>query len=75
MQWHAKYTTVEIEDGETRLKRVFAFMPVRIADEIVWLETYEILQLFHVKQHNITIDNKPAMFKVGEWINISKRTI
>jgi hypothetical protein len=75
MRWHSKHTEIEIKDAATRLERVFAWMPTRISNEIVWLETYEILQMFHVKQYNITIDNKPVFFKVGEWVNISKRII
>lgn len=75
MKWLAKTTDVPIKEGATRLQRKFSFLPTRIGDTFVWLETYEILQLFHVELYTVTIDEKQVQFVKGDWINLSKRII
>lgn len=77
MIWKAKYTKETYQPGTTRVKRVFAWLPFEINGDMVWLETYEIYQLYISKEHTV-IDveqSKTLLFKVNEWINLSYRTI
>lgn len=79
MIWNAKYTKAQYANGTTRLKRVFAFKPTYIDGKIIWLETYEILQMYKLEKHLAVLDpSKPteaSEFFLGAWIDISKRLI
>lgn len=77
MIWKAKYTKETYPPGTTRVKRVFAWLPFEINGDIVWLESYEIYQLFATKEYPV-VDaetSKTLLFKVNEWINLSYRKI
>lgn len=73
MKWKAKYTRADFANGTTRLKRCFAWLPVYISGNIVWLETYEILQVYSIISQKIIIDEKETIFANGNWLNLSKR--
>lgn len=75
MIWKAKYSKETYPAGTTRVKRVFAWLPFQINGDMVWLESYEIAQLYIERQHQVTMEDKPIIFKVNEWINLSYRTI
>jgi len=79
MRWKAKYTKAEYKPGTTRLKRVFAFIPTYINGEMVWLETYDVLQVYHSQQYNCKLpdlkETEESVFNVCRWVNLSKRTI
>jgi hypothetical protein len=68
-----KYTTPNIVSGTTRLKRVFAFIPTVVDDTTVWLEHYEILQVYLVVEVIAIVDGAPVKFANGNWQDISKR--
>ncbi len=69
------YTKPVITNGTTRLKRVFAWMPMYINGFRVWLERYEILQAYVETDYLLRIDGKDAKFTVGRWTDISTRVI
>jgi hypothetical protein len=73
MHWKAKYTRADYKEGATRLKRCFAWLPVYISGDMVWLESYEVLQVYNVSQEKVIIDSKEKVFALGAWKNLSKR--
>lgn len=73
MRWKAKYTTTDYKEGATRLKRAFAYMPLYITGEIVWLEMYDVLQVYTITKQKAIIDGQEQLFSIGKWINLSKR--
>jgi hypothetical protein len=77
MVFKAKYTSETYQTGATRIKRTFAFLPFRINGELVWLETYETYQLYRLVEHQaISLDDdKPKIYKIYEWVNLSHRII
>lgn len=79
MKWKAKYTTTLHTHGTSRLKRVFAWVPVYVDGNMVWLETFEILQVYNVTVHSVVMDpanNKEfTNFYSGNWVDVSKRLI
>jgi hypothetical protein len=74
MRWKAKYTKADFKEGITRLERSFAWLPVYIGGEIIWLEKYEILQVYQITKIIALIDNEPQTFSIGAWTNLSTRT-
>lgn len=79
MIWNAKYTKAEYANGTTRLKRVFAFKPTYIDGKIIWLATYEILQMYKQERYlvilNVAKPTEATEFFVGAWVDVSKRLI
>lgn len=71
MVFKAKVVQRTVRNGDTQLKRKFAWLPFRINDDIIWLETYEIYQQYKATMY--TVGEKG--YVVGEWINISYRLI
>lgn len=71
----AKYTLPEIVQGTTRLQRVFSFWPTRVENNIIWLETYEILEAYILLDYKVRLEGVDKAFRVGEWKQISKRLI
>lgn len=79
MIWKAKYTKADYAHGTTRLKRVFAWLPTHIDGDIVWLEHYEVLQVYEVLKFAVRLDiakpTEATEFFRGQWTDISKRLI
>lgn len=75
MKWKAKYTRPEVSDGTTRLKRVFAWRPNYVNGDIVWLQSFDVLQVYVVATYNMKIDGEMKSAKIGSWIEVSKRLI
>lgn len=77
MVYKSKYANETYPAGTTRIKRSFAWLPFRIASDMVWLETYETLQLYQMKQYEAIsqIDLQPKLYSVYEWIDLSHRII
>lgn len=73
MHWKAKYTRTDYADGATRLKRAFAWLPIYIEGDIIWLQGYEILQVYKLVEQKVIIDAKETIFVNGNWQNLSKR--
>lgn len=67
----ARYANQTFRDGDTRIKRIFAWLPFRINDDLVWLEKYEVLQLYKT----ISYPANDKAYTVNEWINLSYRII
>jgi len=77
MRWKAKYTKAEYSNKTTRLKRKYAFLPVYIAGDMIWLETYEVLQAYIVEEVSVILENSESLvfFQRASWIDLSKRII
>ncbi len=73
MRWQSKHIRAEIPNGFTRLKRRFSWLPIYILGTIVWLESYEILQVYIISQQKVIIEEKEITFAIGKWVNLSKR--
>jgi hypothetical protein len=73
MIWKAKYTHVDYVNGTTRLKRCFAWLPKYIDGNIIWLETYDILQGYISNKYTVTVDDKNVDFIKFQWINLANR--
>lgn len=72
MVYKARVVQRTVRNGDTQVLRKFAWLPFRINDDMVWLETYEIAQYYQIKIY--PIDNDRG-FSVGEWKNISYKRI
>lgn len=79
MRWKAKYTEAHYTHGTSRLKRVFAWLPTYVDGTVVWLETYEILQMYNVLAYTVLLDptnpKEWTNFYIGNWMDVSKRLI
>lgn len=70
-----QYTTPEYVSGTTRLKRVFAFLPHRVGEYIVWLERYEVLETYITTDYKVRLDGIDKAFRISSWVAISERII
>ena len=79
MRWKAKYTKADYPQHATRMLRIFAFLPVYIEGDFIWLETYEVLQAYIITEVELEInvreEYKKQFFATGKWVSISKRVI
>ena len=73
MIWKAKYTHVDYANGTTRLKRVFAWLPVYIDGNYIWLATYDVLQGYIAEKVTVKVDEKDIEFINYRWINLANR--
>ena len=60
-----KWKYAEPKSGDKRTRRVFAWRKTKIGEYIVWLETYEIDEIFF----------QPAGGNPGWWSEKAKRTL
>lgn len=75
MRRPVKYVVPDPPVGTTRIERKFAWRPKVIANTIIWLEYYEILQTFVYFEYRILLDGKPQSARVGEWKDLESRLI
>jgi hypothetical protein len=79
MIWKAKYTIADYRHGTTRLKRIFAWLPTYIDGSKIWLDTYEILQVYIIENYPVVLDEASpkeiTSFYRGKWVDVSKRLI
>lgn len=73
MHWYAKHTRPKFNEGDVRLHRIFAFIPVYIEGVMVFFETYEVLQVYRITEQKIKLDGEEVVFSPGQWINLTKR--
>lgn len=73
MKIKARFVSPQYNEGLTRLKRKFAFIPTLIGAEWVWLESYEVLQVWRIEEQKVTIEEQELLFFNGYWKNISTR--
>jgi len=64
-----------LKHGTTKLIKRFAWLPIHINNNIIWLEKYEVLRAYMGTSYTVSIENKPATFIIFKWITLSKRTI
>lgn len=75
MRLKTKFVHSDIESGTTRLRRVFAWFPIVIGGDRIFLEYYEILEGYIVNEYIVQIDDAPKSIKAGSWVKLSKRLI
>lgn len=75
MRFSLPYRITEPAANETRTVRKFAWVPIRIHNNYVWLERYEECQVYIKDAYPVTIEEEKLTFVVGRWVTISKRTI
>jgi hypothetical protein len=63
------------ESGTTRVVRHYAWLPKEIGSTIIWLEYFEILQVFTYFEYRILHEGKPQLARVGEWKDLESRLI
>ncbi len=71
------FDTRKLEHGETRMRRRFAFTPIRIKDKIVWFSFYYQLQGYFYTNYVAIVDSEKKEtkgFNVGAWVNLAKTT-
>lgn len=73
MRFQTDYIKADHKPGVTRLLQRFAWFPVTIKDQIVWFETYHILQVYRQTVEKVLIDKEEYTFVLGRWINLAKR--
>jgi hypothetical protein len=59
--------------GTTRTTRKFAWLPVAVAGNYVWLERYETLEGYIQFQYTVVVNDKTVVASVYKWIELSKR--
>lgn len=75
MVFRAKYANELHRIGDTRVMRSFAWLPYRIKDDIIWLETYETLYYYTLTQYPVIASQPPKAIDIYEWIKITDRVI
>jgi hypothetical protein len=65
----------KLKHGTTKLIKRFAWLPININGDFIWLEKYEVLRAYIGTSYTVSIENKPATFIIFKWITLSKRTI
>lgn len=59
--------------GDVRKRVKFALLPARVGDALVWLELYEVLEVWNVDPYVVLLDGQKVAFELGKWIEISRR--
>jgi hypothetical protein len=59
--------------GSTRKKIKFALFPTRAGGALIWLEFYEVLEVWHEQAYVVTVEGQKQAFSRGHWIEISRR--
>lgn len=59
--------------GDVRKRVKFALLPARVGDALVWLELFEVLEVWKVEAYEVEVDGKLAAFELSEWVEISRR--
>lgn len=73
MKFASKYDLAQPKDGEVKLLTKFAYWPIFIAGFWVWLERFEVLQVYRITEQKVTIDEEIVIFLAGKWINLANR--
>lgn len=74
MVWKAK-EVINLKNGDTRRIMHFAYLPIQIDDDILWLGYYETLELWVVIVKIVMLEGKQLEFTYGNWEVISKRIV
>lgn len=86
MVFKLKYRPQKPKDGESRVITRFAWLPVLIGGNVLWLGNYNVMQSYQISVYRVHVlddNNEPARDEkgnpiikavpVGNWVNISKR--
>ena len=69
------FTRITPPLGTTRIRKRFAWFPVFIKSECIWLERYEVMQAYVGEQFTVVVkidnEDKPMEFIVALWKTIS----
>lgn len=69
MRWKVKQK--EWVEGSVRKRKPFAFLPVRIDNQMVWFERYQILEVLKTVA---VIDEGIAQPEL-QWVELSRNTV
>lgn len=73
MVFKAKYAARTNNIGDTETVRHFAWLPVRVKDDWIWLETYESLMYYELTLYPMKGEEKA--YNVYRWIKLADRRI
>lgn len=73
MKKPAKYTVPDYPVKTTRLMRKFAWKPIYISGTVIWLEFYDVLQVYEGTNHETIMDGEQVDFMVFTWVNLTNR--
>lgn len=59
--------------GTTRKRVKFAYFPTLVGTALIWLELFEVLEVWSVDAYTVEIDGTAAVFHLGKWVELSKR--
>lgn len=63
------------QEGETRESLRFAWLPHYVGNVRIWLQKYEVLEVYHIEKIPATLDGMPYVFTIGKWIKATERLI
>lgn len=75
MVWKAKETRVDYPIGANKIVRCFAWLPIYINGDMVWLGFYQAIMIFEIIYHNTKIAGQDVSFSDSKWVLASKRLI
>lgn len=73
MTWKAKFGKETNRVGDTREIRIFAWLPKTIDGYVVWLEKYQIKQIYWLTEYPDVAAN--VAYQVYEWKNIAYKIL
>lgn len=71
MVWKAKLTTQTLRVGDTREITRFAWLPTQLGGDVVWLERYQVKQIYFLTEYADIHANKA--YQVHEWKTIGMK--
>lgn len=75
MRLKAKYIANDPEAGTVRVRREFAWSSKTIAGERIWLEFYEVLEVWVMSVYDAKVDGKAIKITAGRWVDTETRLI
>jgi hypothetical protein len=69
MRWKVKQK--EWVEGSIRKRKPFAFLPVRIGDQMIWLEQYQITEGLK----SVAVFDEGVAYPELQWVEISRKTL
>lgn len=75
MVFKSRYTKTNYPANANRLHRRFAWLPVYIDGDMVWFETYDVLQVYAMELYTTNLSGKDVGFQIFKWVDVSKRII
>jgi len=60
--------------GTTRTKTLFAWLPTKAGQSLIWLERYQVMEAFIVNNYLVIVGQEQVNIRRGEWMKVSSRT-